>query len=148
MGPGFPWTLVLSHDEVHVLEWIRTATPQGARVQVEPWVRHPATWSYVPAFAERRMAAGLPISMVPLDRYEAASERVRAIYSAESPELAYENAVRAGVDYLVIGPPERTVYPQVEPMLDESPLLRLRFRNAAFSVYEVARQRRFHHAGQ
>ena len=70
---GFDWTLVLHPDELEALSWIKGSTPQNVIVQVEPFVRDSNTWAYVPAFAERRMSAGLPISMVPLDKYEAAS---------------------------------------------------------------------------
>ena len=34
-------------------------------------------WAYLPAFAERRMAIGLPISMVPLAKYQQGSEAIR-----------------------------------------------------------------------
>ena len=81
-GPGFRWTVVLTPDELQALDWIRRSTPPWALVQVEPEVRGRETWAYVPAFAERRMAAGLPISMIPLERYEAASARIKQVYLA------------------------------------------------------------------
>ena len=56
-GPGFRWTLILTPDEIQAIEWIRLFTPRDAIVQVEPSVRNSATWAYIPAFAERRMAA-------------------------------------------------------------------------------------------
>src|SRR5207253_4590590 len=73
LGPGFRWTLILTPDEIEALDWITTRTPADAIVQIEPSVRDSFTWAYIPAFAERRMAAGLPIGMVPLDKYQAAS---------------------------------------------------------------------------
>ena len=83
MAAGFPWTLVLGHDEVHALQWIATQTPPDARVQVEALARDPGTWAYIPAFAERRMSGGLPISMIPLRPYEEISRRVRRLYEAQ-----------------------------------------------------------------
>ena len=68
LGPGFRWTLILTPDELEGLDWIRQKTPADAIVQVEPSVRDSFTWAYVPAFGERRMAGGLPLGMVPLDK--------------------------------------------------------------------------------
>ncbi len=77
-GPGFPWTLVITSEEREGLDWLRANTPADALVQVEPYVRDAGTWAYVPAFAERRMAGGLPISMIPLQPYRE-SVRARAL---------------------------------------------------------------------
>jgi hypothetical protein len=138
-GPGFRWTVVLSPAELEGLEWIRTWTPANARVQVEPHVRGRDTWAYIPAFAERRMAAGLPISMVPLAKYETASAPVRMVYAATSAREAYDLAVSTCIDYLVIGPPERAAYPQLQAGLDATPYLFYpAFRNEALAVYVVA----------
>jgi hypothetical protein len=139
-APGFRWTVVLSPAELEGLDWIRTWTPANARVQVEPQVRGRDTWAYIPAFAERRMAAGLPISMVPLAKYEAASAPVRMLYAATSSREAYDLAVSNCIDYLVIGPPERAAYPQLQAGLDASPYLFYpAFRNEALAVYAVSR---------
>lgn len=138
-GPGFPWTLVLTTDEVEALAWIRRFTPPGAIVQVEPTVRGAATWAYIPAFAERRMAAGLPISMVPLDKYVAASARIRDVYAATDAATLYDRGIEAGIEYLVVGPPERDAYPTVEEMLDARPeLARAVFKNGTMTVYRLA----------
>jgi hypothetical protein len=138
MGPGFRWTLVLSHDELAALAWIRRETPTDAIVQVNPLVRDPETWSYIPTFAERRMAVGLPISMVPLEPYRVASRRMRLLYGAETAQDAFDVAWRNSIHFLVVGPPERTAYPTVERMLDAAPLLfPLVFRNDAVSIYQA-----------
>jgi hypothetical protein len=138
MGPGFPWTLVLTQDELQGLEWIRRHTPPDAIVQVLPHARDPETWSYIPSFAERRMSAGLPISMVPEEPYRMASDRIARVYRARSPEGAYDIAFRQFINYLVVGPAERRLHPEFEAMLDRAPhLFPLVFRNAALSVYEV-----------
>jgi hypothetical protein len=137
-GPGFPWTLVLSHDELDMFRWIKSYTRPNAIVQVEPFVRDPSTWAYVPAFAERRMAAGLPISMVPLHKYEAASAQVRALYQESDPRGAFERAAQLGIDYLIVGPPERQAYPAFEGMLAASPVhFRPVFKRPELALYAV-----------
>jgi hypothetical protein len=138
-GPGFRWTVVLTPDEVKALDWIKQWTPPTARVQVEPYVRGRDTWAYIPAFAERRMSAGLPISMIPLAKYESASQRIRRLYRSTSAPQAYDLSVALCVDYLVIGPPERAAYPELQRLLDGSPhLFAPAFRNDAMAVYAVS----------
>jgi hypothetical protein len=142
MGPGFRWTLLLSPDEVEGLAWIREGTFKSALVQVEPVVRGRDTWAYIPAFAERRMSAGFPLSMIPLAKYEQAIERIREIYQSQSGRQAYDLAVGRCIDYLVVGPPEREKYPALEPLLDAHGDLFVRaFRNAAVTVYYLPRDR-------
>ncbi len=141
-GPGFPWTLVLTPDELAAIDWIRRFTPEEAIVQIEPHVRGRTTWAYLPAFAERRMAAGLPISMVPLDKYEAASARVRSVYTSSDARDAYRAAVELRIEYLVVGPPEREAYPTLERTLDQRPeLFRRVFKNGSMAIYFVERDR-------
>jgi hypothetical protein len=141
-GPGFRWTVLLDPDEIRGLDWIKQWTAKRARVQVEPNVRGRDTWAYMSAFAERRMSAGLPTSMVPLAKYEKASDRILALYQSTSTQLAYERSIRECVDYLVIGQPERKAYPQLQPLLDADrdrflPV----FHNEAMAVYSVAGDR-------
>jgi hypothetical protein len=94
------------------------------------------TWAYVPAFAERRMAAGLPISMVPLAPYQAASERVRAIYGEHDPDAAYRRAAELGIDYLLVGRPERLSFPGFEEMARSSPArFREVFHNTEVTIF-------------
>lgn len=141
MGPGFRWTVVLSKDELAAIEWIRRYTPEDALVQVEPQVRGRETWAYVAAFAERRMAAGLPISMVPVDKYIAASRRVTELYRMTDAREAFTRAHALGIDYLVVGPPERTAYPQFEMLLAAHPeYFRPVFGNGSMRLYLVERE--------
>jgi hypothetical protein len=150
LGPGFRWTLVLTPDEIAGFDWIRRHTPPDAIVQVEPSIHDSArareaggvagTWAYVPAFAERRMAGGIPIGMVPLDKYLAASRRVTEIYEAGDWRTAYERAKALRVDYLMVGPAERSAYPALEPMLDSQPtFFEPVFHNGSVSIFHVAR---------
>ena len=140
-APGFRWTLVLTPDDRQVFDWIRHNTRPDAIFQVDPLVRDSETWAYLPAFAERRMAAGLPISMIPLQKYQEGSNRIRGIFD-EVPLSAYERAIRAGINYVLVGPPEREAHPGVEERFDSiGSLMPLAFRNGTISIYEVARTR-------
>ena len=138
-GMGFPWTLVLDRDELEALAWIRTLTPSDAVVQIDPFARG-GTWAYIPAFAERRMAGGLPISMVPLEKYETASREVKTVFTAESGQAAHKRAVEAGIDYLFVGQPEREANPQLMDRLGQRPdLFQPVFHNNTISIYFVER---------
>ena len=83
-SPIGPWTVIISRDQQEGLRWLRQATPARAIVQVEPLVRDRSTWSLIPSFAERRMAAGRPISLLggtaDKSEYAEKSARVRAMY--------------------------------------------------------------------
>jgi hypothetical protein len=132
----YTWTLVLTNDELAANSWIRTFTAPDAIVQVEPHVREGRRWADVPAFAERRMSAGLPISMVPLTRYEAASAKVLALYEERNPDAAFDRAARLGIDYLIVGPPERRQFPQFETTLRARPSrFREAFRSGDVSIF-------------
>ena len=136
---GLRWTLVLDRDEVEALQWIRALTPPDAVVQIDPFPRG-FTWVYIPAFAERRMAAGLPISMVPLEKYETASREVKTVFTAETGQEAHKRAVELGIDYLFIGQPEREANPQLMERLGQRPdLFQPVFHNNTISIYFVER---------
>jgi hypothetical protein len=136
-APAGPWTLRLTPDDLQVIDWLKRNTDPSAIVQVDPVPRDPASWAYLPAFGERRMAAGLPISMIPLAKYQEASHAIRTIFD-EPPLLAYERAVRAGINYIIVGPPERRVHDGVEARFDSVPdILPRVFRNGTISIYEV-----------
>ena len=135
--PAGHWTLRLHPDDLQIFDWIRHNTDPKAIFQVDPVTRDPEHWAYLPAFAERRMAAGIPISMIPLAKYQKASEQIRLIYD-EQPLLAYERAVRAHINYILVGPQERGAHPGVEDRFggigDRLPLV---FKNGTISIYEV-----------
>ena len=138
-APGFRWTLVLTPDDRQIFDWIRHNTPPESVFQVDPLARDSETWAYLPAFAERRMAVGVPISMVPLQKYQQGSEQVRTIFD-DAPLSAYERAVKSGINYVLIGPPERAAHPDVEQRFDSlGPLMPIAFRNGTISIYQVVR---------
>ena len=136
-APGFHWTLMLRPDELQAFDWIEQNTRTDALFQVDPMARDSETWAYLPAFAKRRMAIGLPISMVPLAKYQQGSEAIRQMFE-EAPLAAYERAVRARVNYVLIGPPERGAHPGVEERLNSIPnQMPIAFKNGTISIYEV-----------
>ena len=139
LGPGFRWTVVLTPDELEAMQWIKRTTPPDALVQIEPNARSREMWAYIPAFAERRMVAGLPISMIPLHPYEVASARVREVFLQKEPVKAYWEARDQRFDYLFVGSVERKAYPHLEPLLDTVPhWFRPVFRNPTVTIYHVA----------
>jgi len=130
-------TLRLTPDDLQIFDWIRHNTDLRAIFQIDPVARNPEHWAYLPAFGERRMAAGIPISMIPLAKYERASAEIRLLYD-EPPLLAYERAVRAKVNYIIVGPQERDGHPGVEDRFNSVPnLLPMAFKNGTISIYEV-----------
>jgi hypothetical protein len=140
-GAGFPWTLVITPPEREALDWIRRSTADDAVVQVEPHVRGPGTWAYIPAFGERRAAAGLPLAMIPLKPYLAATDNVRhGIFQARSPRDAHAMARFMGIDYLFVGDIERRTYQPALGLIDSRPdLFPQVFRNDAAVIYAVAK---------
>ena len=140
-GPTFPWTLIITPPEREALTWLRRSTAADALIQVEPYARDTGTWAYIPAFAERRMAAGLPISMIPLDPYRIASENVRiGIFQALIPEDAYTMARRMRIDYLFVGAVERLNYAEgVQRIASRPDLFHPVFTNSAATIYAIAK---------
>lgn len=135
----FPWTLIVTPGERAALDWIRDHTPVDAIVQFEPRARHSGTWAFVPAFAERRMAAGLPGSMIPLLPYSLATDNVTfGIFRAGRAEDAWNMAQFMGISYLFVGEPERERYMEAIATWDANPEhFRPVFRNEDVTVYEI-----------
>ena len=68
MGPGFLWTQTVTPDEQEAFRWIRRATAPEATVQFEPVSRGRDSWSMIPTFAHRRLAAGMAYSLLYVPR--------------------------------------------------------------------------------
>ena len=96
-GPGFTWTLRVPPDSFEALTWIREHTRPNAVVQMSIGPRGRDSWTLVPSFAGRRMAAGHPISLLPLPQYETDSARVDQMFTttdaSEACAIAYELAI-------------------------------------------------------
>ncbi len=106
MGPGFRWTITVTPDEQEAFRWLKTQTPPDAIVQMDPAAHGRETWSQLPTFAERRMAAARPISLMDVPEYGARSKQVHAIYAGARPEDAARAAAQLGIQYIFIGPAE------------------------------------------
>jgi hypothetical protein len=140
-GPSFPWTLLITAPEREALDWVRQATRPDAVVQFEPIRRGNGHWAYIPAFAERRTAAGLPIAMIPFRKFEEASEVVRmGIFSAASARDAHAMARALRIDYVWVGDLERRTYrPAVDAIAAHPDLFAQVFKNDVVTIYEVKR---------
>ena len=135
---GWNHSEFISRNEQDGLQWLREHTSSDAVVQVDTQTRAANMWAFIPAFAERRMAVGLPLSMVPLEKYQVGAGRIHRLYHTDSATKAYELAVRFGIDYLVVGPPERLAHHGIEARWGTTPdLLPLVFRNDALSIFRV-----------
>ena len=113
MGPGFRWTVMLTPDEQEAYRWLRTGTPREAIVQMDPIAHGRETWSQLPTFAERRMAAARPISLMNIPEYLERSRRAHRIYAERNADNAARLAGELGVNYIYIGPAEERANPAV-----------------------------------
>ena len=107
MGPGFRWTITLTPDEQEAFRWVRRETARDAIVQMDPIAHGRETWSQLPTFAERRMAAARPISLMDIPEYTARSQKAHRIYAERNAETAAQLARDLGINYIFIGPAER-----------------------------------------
>jgi hypothetical protein len=99
-GPGFPWTIVHTPAQQAGFVWIDRLTAPTAIVQADPTVRDRRNWCLIPAFAGRRMAAGLPISLLPNPAYQRLSQDVHALLTGLPAEEAHGRARALGIEYL------------------------------------------------
>jgi hypothetical protein len=137
-GPGFKWTLWTTRDQQQAFAWLRAQTPKGAIVQMEPMVRGREHWTLIPSFAGRRMAAGLPISLLPQPEYNEASELVKALFSTTRADEASELARRLRIDYLYVDDADTRAYPDGVRKFDESPALFSRvFTSGPVKIFRV-----------
>lgn len=138
-GPGFRWTIVTTPEQQEAFAWIRARTRRGAVVQMDPVVRARETWTQIPTFAERRMAAGLPISLIFTDVYEQRSAVAHEMYVTPDPLQAWRLARDLGVDFIYVDKLEREALPAgFEAKFENSPtLFRREFANAEARVYAV-----------
>jgi hypothetical protein len=111
MGPGFPWTIVVTPQQQGAYAWIREHTPTAAVVQMDARSRERSTWSNIPSLAERRMAGGLPISLLNIPEYAERSDRIRTMYSTSNSGEAENLARSLRLDYVYVDEVERRAYP-------------------------------------
>lgn len=139
MGPGFRWTITLTPEEQEAHAWMRTHTPTDAIVQMDPIAHGRETWSQLPTFAWRRMAAAMPISLMNVPEYGERSRKAHAIYADGDPEAAAMQARELGVDYLFIGPAEVQEHApaSLAKFATRGDLFQLVFENGRTRIYRV-----------
>jgi len=137
MGPGFHWTVTFTAAQREALAWIRDHTPRTAIVQAEPVVRGRETWSLIPSYAERRMAGGLPISLMHVRGYDTTSAQVQEIYRSDDAAAAWAVARSLHIDFLYIDQVERGAYPATEKFLPHPAYFTPAFRNQDVAVVAI-----------
>jgi len=136
-GPGFRWTLTVTPAQQEAFAWVRTNLPEAATLQMEPLLRGREHWSLIPTFAERRMTAGLPISLLPMPEYDRASAEVRQLYQTSDAREAWHLARGRGIDYLYVDQHDRAAYPEGVDKFSNASYFALAFENAEVSIYKV-----------
>ena len=137
-GPGFRWTLSTTPAQHRAFAWIRNHTPEDAVVQMEPMVRAREHWTLIPSFAGRRMATGLPISLLPRQEYSDTSAVVQTLYATGDAEEASAIARRLRIDYLYVDAADAAAYPEGTRKLDENrALFELVFQSEDVRIYRV-----------
>lgn len=135
---GFRWTVVVPPDTQSVLDWIRINTARDAVVQMSIGPRRRETWTLVPTFAERRMAAGRPISLLHTPEYDDLSNAVDAIYQAPDPIQAHNGARMLRIDYLFVDTVERSAFGEgAMAKFDDPCCFQRRFAVGQAAVYAV-----------
>jgi len=137
-GPGFPWTITITPAQQSGLAWLRAHTRPTSVVQADALPRGRAHWSLIPSFAERRMAAGLPISLLPDPEYRRGAAVAHSIFSGRDPSAAHDTARQLGINYLWVDELERRTLPEGVAMLASAPgYFDPVFANGDVQIYRV-----------
>jgi uncharacterized membrane protein len=136
MGPGFPWTIVITPQQSAAYRWLREHTRSSDVVQMDARSRERSTWSNIPSFGERRMAAGLPISLLNIPEYSERSDLARRMYATSNPSEAADVARTLRVDYVYLDDTERRAYPG-GISFDRSPHFEKVFADGPVAIYRV-----------
>jgi hypothetical protein len=140
-SPIGPWTVTVTPDETQGLEFLRRVTPATAVVQMDPLARERSTWSLIPSFAQRRMAAGRPISLLggteSDSEYGERSLRVRRMYETANAKDAWDIAHALRIDYVWVDRIERAAYPAGMPKFEDAAYFMSVFQNSEVRIYRV-----------
>lgn len=140
-SPNGPWTVTITREETEGLEFLRRVTPSTAVVQMDPLARERSTWSLIPSFAHRRMAAGRPISLLGGtdngSEYGERSMRVKRMYETSSAQEAWDIARALRIEFVWIDRVERTAYPAGMGKFDDTSRFIPVFQNAEVRIYRV-----------
>jgi protoporphyrinogen oxidase len=139
MGPGFRWTVVVPAAQRRAAAWIRQETRKDAVVQMSPVPRGRETWTFIPTFAERRMAAGLPISLLKKRIYEDRSQRVHHMFGAADVHEAWRIADELDIDYIYLDSVEAMTYGPALDKFENASRFRRVFADTDVKIYEVKR---------
>jgi hypothetical protein len=139
MGAGFRLSVDISAAEQDALLWLRLATPPTAIVQVDVAARGSDSWTLIPTFAQRRMYAGLPISLLAEPEYRDRAAAVAAAFGTTDADDASRIFRTGHVDYIYVGDAERRAHrAEALAKFDQRPDAFVRvFENAAATIYEV-----------
>jgi hypothetical protein len=137
-GPGFRWTIWTTAAQERAFAWLRTHTPSDAVVQMEPMVRAREHWTLIPSFAGRRMAAGLPISLLPMPEYTEASTRVQRMFATSDVREAQSIARSLRLDYVYMDAADTNAYPDGTRKFDaDANMFELVFESDDVRIYRV-----------
>jgi hypothetical protein len=136
-GPGFPWTEVLDVEHQDALSWMRRATRPTDVIQLDPTARGETTWTIVPSFGERRMAASLPRTLVDVPEYHERSARVKEMFATTDSRRAWDIAHALRIDYIYVDAVERAAYAEGVKKFAASPLFARAFQNGEVTIYRV-----------
>lgn len=139
MGAGFRLSVSLSAAEQDALQWLRIATRANDVVQVDVAARGADTWTLIPTFAQRRMYAGLPISLLAEPEYRNRAAAVSAAYGTGDADEAWRLFKAGRVNYVYVGDAERRTHPpEALAKFDRRADIFTRvFQNPAATVYRV-----------
>lgn len=136
-GPGFHWTLPVTAAQQEAFAWVRANLPEEATLQMEPELRGREHWSLIPTFAERRMTAGLPISLLPTPEYGRVSAEVKRLFETSDAREAWNLARGRGIDYLYVDQHDRAAYQDGVAKFSNDRYFELAFENREVSIYKI-----------
>lgn len=108
-------------------QWIRTNTPPNAVVQSEPEYPSPYEYSLIACFGERAMviSESKRARFVRIPNIEKIAEErkrdVRRIFETDEIGSTVETIRKYGIDFIYLGPYERTLYPRGSDKFDKHP---------------------------
>jgi uncharacterized membrane protein len=138
MGAGFRWTVSVPPDTRAAVDWIRANTATDSVVQMSIGPRGRETWTLIPTFAERRMAAGEPISLLAAPEYDERSAEADAMFKTTDAAEAARLARALRLDYVYLDAVERQAFgePGIAKFDDARYFSRV-FASGAAAVYAV-----------
>ena len=136
-GPGFRWTLWVTPAQQEAFRWLRENTRDDEIVQMEPMLRAREHWTLIPSFAGRRMAAGLPISLLPLPEYEQRSKMVQQLFATSDPAEAAAIAYKLRIDYLYVDREDVAAYREGVAKFADADRFERVFSNGEVEIYRV-----------